>query len=110
MSDNSVESGLVAKSPSDCRTMEEVRAGVDALDRKLVEMLAMRQGYMEAAARIKPTREDVRVPWRIEDVVEKVLVEAKRQGLSKRIAEPVWRVLIEQCIEHEMEAWNSFRA
>jgi len=96
--------------PADCQTMEEVRAGVDALDRELVAMLVRRQGYMEAAARIKPNIDDVRVPWRIEDVVAKVLSEARNLGLSERIAEPVWRVLIEQCIEHEEKAWRTHRA
>ena len=32
--------------------MHEVRQGVDALDRLLVEVLAERQRYMDAAARI----------------------------------------------------------
>lgn len=88
-----------------CRTMEEVRFEVDRLDRALVRLIAERQTYMEAAARIKPARDQVRVPWRIEDVVAKVLVEAEKNGLSKRIAEPVWRELIERCIEHEHEIW-----
>jgi isochorismate pyruvate lyase len=89
--------------------MEDVREGVDSLDRELVRLLAIRQGYMEAAARIKPSFDDVRVPWRIEDVVEKVLAEADKQGLSARIAEPVWRELIECCIAHEGAAWKKQR-
>jgi isochorismate pyruvate lyase len=90
--------------------MEDVRAGVDALDRELVRLLAIRQGYMEAAARIKPHLDDVRVPWRIEDVVEKVLKTAGEEGLSARIAEPVWRELIECCIAHETETWKKLRS
>ena len=42
--------------PADCQTMAEVRQGVDALDRLLVAVLAERQRYMDAAARIKPDR------------------------------------------------------
>ena len=98
------------KAPTDCQSMEDVRAGVDALDVQLVEMLAERQGYMEAAARIKPAESDVRVPWRIEQVVENVLAECPKYGLSERIAEPVWRVLIEQCIEHEGKIWKKIRS
>ena len=37
---------------------------------------------------------------------EKVLAEADRKGLSKRIAEPVWRELIDRCIEHEHIFWD----
>lgn len=97
------------KSPEQCETMEDVRAGVDALDQELVALLATRQGYMEAAARIKPAASDVRVTWRIEQVVENVLVECSKTGLSTRIAEPVWRLLIEECIRHEHETWHKIR-
>ena len=89
--------------------MEEVRAGVDAVDRALVALLTTRQGYMGAAARIKPRAEDVRVPWRIEQVVERVLAEAEKTGLSPRIAEPVWRELIERSIAYEGERWSALR-
>lgn len=95
-----------ARTPGpDCTTMEEVREEVDRLDRILVQLIAERQTYMDAAARIKPRADHVRVPWRIEDVVTKVLAEAEKHGLSKRIAEPVWREMIERCIEYEHEIW-----
>ncbi|MGB0908033.1 MAG: chorismate mutase [Maricaulaceae bacterium] len=89
--------------------MTEVREGVDALDRQLVALLVARQGYMHAAARIKPNREAVYDSDRIEDVVAKVLAEAKAQGLSADIAEPVWRKLIERCIAHEHDVWDKTR-
>jgi isochorismate pyruvate lyase len=94
----------------DCTTMAEVRAGVDALDRALVELLATRQGYMEAAARIKTERAAVRDPARIEEVVARVKAHADKVGLSHAIAEPVWRLLIERSIAHELEAWDRRRA
>lgn len=99
----------MAKKPEDCRTMLEVREGVDALDRELVRLLVTRQGYMHAAARIKPNRDAVYDAERIEDVVAKVLAEAKVQGLSAEIAEPVWRKLIERCIAHEFDVWDATR-
>ncbi|MCA8889177.1 MAG: chorismate mutase, partial [Parvularculaceae bacterium] len=70
--------------------------------------LAERQGYIEAAARIKPRQDEVRLEWRIEDVVAKVLASCEGAGLSKRIAEPVWRELVDRCIEHEHEKWRLF--
>ena len=99
----------MAKSPEDCQTMAEVREGVDAVDRELVRLLVTRQGYMHAAARIKPNRDAVYDAPRIEDVVSKVLAEAKKQGLSADIAEPVWRKLIERCIAHEFEVYDETR-
>ena len=95
--------------PAACTSMAEVRQGVDALDRALVAILAERQGYMDAAGRIKHARDQVRDEARIEDVVAKVLAAASREGLSENIAEPVWRLLIERCIAHEFEVFDALR-
>lgn len=92
----------------DCRTMAEVRDEIDRIDRLLVTLIAERQQYIETAARIKPCADEVRLQWRIDDVLAKVLASAEREGLSKRIAEPVWRELMDRCIEHEHEIWRSF--
>ena len=95
--------------PADCTTMAEVRVGVDALDRALVALLAERQGYMDAAARIKPDRGVVRDVARIEDVVAKVKAAATEAGLSHAIAEPVWRTLVDRCIAYEFGVWDRTR-
>jgi isochorismate pyruvate lyase len=95
--------------PEACRSMAEVRHGVDALDRALVQLLAERQRYMDAAARIKPSRDVVHDEARIEDVVAKVLAASEPAGLSPAIAEPVWRTLIDRCIAHEFAAWDRTR-
>ena len=89
--------------------MAEVREGVDALDRELVALIARRQAYMAAAARIKTDRDTVRDEPRIEDVITKVKAEATRLGLSIEIAEPVWRELIERSIAYECKAWDRLR-
>jgi len=92
--------------PADCQTMVDVRQGVDALDRALVALLVERQGYMEAAARIKADRSKVFDRARIEDVVAKVRAAAREAGLSEAIAEPVWRTLIDRCIAYEYASWD----
>lgn len=94
---------------ADCQTMIDVRQGVDAIDRLLVEVLAERQRYMDAAARIKTDRHAVRDAARIEDVVTKVRAAARDAGLSEEIAEPVWRTLIDRCIAYEFGVWDGLR-
>jgi isochorismate pyruvate lyase len=95
--------------PEACASMAEVRQGVDALDRALVTLLAERQRYMDAAARIKGDRGVVRDEARIEDVVAKVKAAAGAAGLSPAIAEPVWRTLVDRCIAYEFGAWDRLR-
>ena len=86
-----------------------MRAGVDALDRHLVALMAIRQGYMEAAARIKPSKGHVYDQWRMEDVITKVLAASAQHGLSDAIAEPVWREIIARCTAHEMQVFEATR-
>lgn len=96
--------------PAECQSMADVRQGVDALDRALVALLAERQRYMDAAARIKPGRDAVFDQARIDDVVAKVLVSAEAHNLSPDIAEPVWRLLIDRCIAHEFATYDRTRS
>ena len=90
-----------------CNTMPEVRSEIDRIDRALVKLLAERQGYIEQAGAIKGERSAVRDDARIEEVVQKVLAEADRAGLSRSIAEPLWRLLIEKSIEHEFSVFDA---
>lgn len=97
------------KRPEDCRDMQEVRAGVDAIDRELVRLLAIRSGYMEAAARIKPDRGAVRDEWRKQDVLSKVRAAANDAGVPLSIAEATWEALVEASIAYEFEVWDETR-
>ena len=95
--------------PQDCASMAELRDAIDALDRRLVGLLAQRQRYIERAAVLKQSRDAVRDRARIEEVVAKVLAEGRIAGLSPAIAGPVWRTLIETSITHEFEAFDGKR-
>ena len=90
-------------------TMMDVRHEIDRLDRALVKLLAERQTFMDAAARIKGHHTAVLDRPRIEDVVTKVLAEAKRQNLSAAIAEPVWRTLIDRSIAYEFRSYDALK-
>ncbi len=44
---------------------------------------------------------------RVEQVIQNVVAEAARKGLSPAIAEAVWRSLIEASIAHEYKAFDT---
>lgn len=81
-----------------------LRTELDALDRRVVEALARRQRIVEAIARVKGDPAKVLDPARVEAVLANVLQAASVAGLSTAIAEPVWRVLVERCADHQA-AW-----
>ena len=95
--------------PADCTTMIEVRAGVDAVDRQIVALLATRFGYMDAAARIKPAREAVRDEWRKADVKAKVDAAAAAAGVDQALMSRLYEDLIETSIAHELARWDVIR-
>ena len=94
------------KMPDACASLGELREAIDTLDARLVALLAVRQAYIERAARLKTARDQIRDPERVEEVVSKVIAEGKRTGLSAGIAEPVWRTLIDASIAHEFDVFD----
>ena len=94
------------KSPEDCCTMTEVRAGVDAVDAELAELLARRFAYMDAAARIKIDRDAVRDEARKAEVIENAVVRATELGIPALLVADFWEQLVEASIAHEFERWD----
>lgn len=90
----------------ECSTMAEVRAGVDALDRELVALLRQRFDYMDAAARIKPTREAVRDEARKAQVIAQARAAAQDAGLPGEAVAQMWEVLVEASIAYELEEFD----
>jgi isochorismate pyruvate lyase len=90
------------KPAADCATMEEVRAGIDAVDRALVGLLAARAGYVDRAAELKgPLGLPARIGWRVEEVVGRVRAAATEEGIDPGLAEALWRRLIDWSIARE---------
>lgn len=97
------------KPAADCQTMIEVREGVDAIDRALIDLLAQRFGYMDAAARIKPTRDAVRDEGRKAQVITNAAAAARVAGLPDGLAETLWEPLVEASIAYELSVWDQRR-
>lgn len=98
-----------AKLPENCKTMVDVRAGVDATDRELVALLERRFGYMRAAARIKPTRDAVRDEDRKASVIAAAVAEAEVRGLPSDLIGDLWEQLVEGSIAYEFVHWDGIR-
>ena len=93
--------------PQDCTTMQQVRAGVDATDTALVDLLAKRFGYMRAAARIKPSRDAVRDEARKAQVIANARAHALAAGVPEQTIAEMWELLVESSIAYELEAFDS---
>ena len=97
-------------SPDDCTTMEEVRSGVDAIDEAICRLIETRFAYMDAAARIKPSRSDVRDEARKAEVLSNVKRHARAAGWPPELAASLWEALVEASIEFELEEFDRRRS
>ena len=96
--------------PEDCQTMTEVRAGIDAIDRQVVELIARRFRFMDAAARIKPDRGIVRDEVRKAEVLANVDHAAERAGVDRELMAGIYEELIERSIAYEFVEFDRIRA
>ena len=96
--------------PENCGTMAEVRAGIDALDLQLVDLLAIRFRFMTAAARIKGDRNAVRDEGRKAQVIANAKAAAERVGVPPEVVEDIWERLVEGSIAYEFDRWDDHRA
>lgn len=89
-----------------CADMREVRAAIDAIDKRLVALIAERLHYIDEAARIKPNRETVRDEARVADVLAKTRAEALRLGCDPEVVAAAYKALVEASIAHEFVAFD----
>ena len=105
------EAGMTSErvDPADCRTMAEVRGGVDTLDAEIVTLIGERFRYMDAAARIKPERRAVRDEARKAEVLANVARHSAAAGVPVEVAAALWERLVEASIAYEFERFDELR-
>ena len=88
--------------------MGQVRAEIDRIDEALVDLIAARFGYVDRAWQLKQAAgtEGAVVPWRIQQVIDRVKAQAASRGLPPEMVEMVgaqWRNMIGWFVQYEEE-------
>jgi len=91
------------RAPGDCSDMSEVRAEIDRLDAELVDLMAQRFAYVDRAWQLKADPGEAFVPWRIQQVIDKVKARAMEKGLPPELVEALWRQMIGWFVQYEEE-------
>jgi isochorismate pyruvate lyase len=82
------------KPPEECASIEDVRLGIDALDREVIALIGRRARYIGAAARFKTGEEGVRAPERRKAMLEERRRWAEEEGLSHEMIEAVHETIV----------------
>ena len=94
---------MAPRKAKDCRNMEEVRTEIDRIDAALVDLICERFAYVDRAWQLKQSPAEARVPWRIQQVIDKVRTRAGENNLPPELAEALWRQMIGWFIQYEEE-------
>jgi isochorismate pyruvate lyase len=94
----------------DCESLEEIRAQIDAIDRKILVALRARWEYVKAASRFKPSEESIPAPDRVARMLPVRRAWAEELGLNPDFVERLSRQIIEWFIEQQIRHWRQTRA
>ena len=94
---------MAPREAKDCRDMDEVRAEIDRIDQSLVDLIGERFSYVDRAWQLKQSPAEARVPWRIQQVIDKVRARAAAKDLPPELAEALWRQMIGWFVQYEEE-------
>ncbi|WP_313546296.1 chorismate mutase [Leifsonia aquatica] len=86
--------------------IDAVRTEIDALDAQLVAVIAQRQRWVEVAGSLKPDRDAVRAPDRVEAVIRKVRALAETAGADPIVVEQTYRAMIAGFIDLELRVYG----
>jgi len=90
-----------------CQNMDEVRVEIDRIDQAMVDLICERFAYVDRAWQLKNSPADARVPWRIQQVIDKVKARAAKNNLPPELVEALWRQMIGWFIQYEEERLRS---
>ena len=84
-----------------CDSMADVRRHIDALDARIVPLLAERGAYVAQAARIKQRATEVHDQPRIDAIIDRVKAMARAHGAPEAVIEATYRAMIDAFIAVE---------
>ena len=84
--------------------LPEIRSQIDAIDARIIALIAERQRWVEAAGRAKAGEAPsaVRAPSRVEEVIARVRAAAESAGASPDVVEQSYRAMIAAFIDLEL--------
>jgi isochorismate pyruvate lyase len=101
---------MTPKPPADCSSLDEIRAGMDAIDRQIIALIAKRVEYVREAAKFKTSVENVAAPERVEAVLKTRRAWAEAAGLDGEAIERLYRDLVAYSVSEEHKRWREMNA
>ena len=101
---------MTPKPPAECSNLDEIRAGMDEIDRQIVALITKRVEYVREAAKFKTSVENVAAPERVEAVLKTRRAWAEAAGLDGDAIERLYRSLVAYSVSEEHKRWHEMNA
>ena len=92
---------------ADCKSLDEVRAEIDRIDRAILALLGERAAYVHAAARFKSSEAEVAAPERQAAMLHARREWAREEDLDPDFVEDLYRRLVAYFVERERTHWRT---
>lgn len=95
------------KPVADCENLQDIRAGIDALDYQLVQLLTHRLNYVLAAAQYKPDAASIPAPDRVASMLIARRQWAVELGLEPQFVIDFFQQIIPWFITTQTRHWQA---
>jgi isochorismate pyruvate lyase len=90
-----------------CASLEEVRAEIDLIDTKLVNLISERSHLIRQAAKFKNSIEEVKAEDRIEFIMQKSRHQAIALGINPNMISELFKIMIDEMVEMEISEFRN---
>lgn len=90
-----------------CNSLEEVRAEIDQIDDKLVELIAQRSLLIRQAAAFKNSIDEVKAKDRVDYILHKVRQQAIKLDVSPNLISDLFQIMINEMVETEISEFRN---
>ncbi|MFZ3053378.1 MAG: chorismate mutase [Sulfuricurvum sp.] len=94
----------------DCKSLEELRNCIDAVDDQIVEFIAARNAYVKQAAKFKHSIDEIKGEERMEAVMDRVRMRAMEFGVSPNLLTKLYTIMIDEMVEAEIAEFRNAKS
>jgi isochorismate pyruvate lyase len=96
---------MQSKRPNECRSLADIRAEIDRIDRAIIHAIGERKQYVLAAAAFKASTAEIAAPERLAVMIKARRHWASEEGIDPDVIEKLYRDLVNHFIAEEQAHW-----
>ncbi|CAI9121917.1 isochorismate lyase [Brytella acorum] len=98
------------KTPEQATSLNDVRVGIDDIDRRIIEALALRMRYVERASCFKASAADIPAPERVAAMLPERRKWANAAGIDGNFVIELYERIIPWYIARQIDYWGNHRS